>query len=230
MASQLPRTLGRPGSNILRDEWSLRTGMKRWQELGLAYGPTFRRVESLRASTIDILAAAKLSSPSEHPDNSPLLHPTTLDASFQVGLAALTKGLCRNFTQRQVPTLIEELEFHHSRGETECIVSCSTKSGAVTIDGVTTDGKPCLRLRGMKLTTLADDSLISEDDKFGAACLKWVPDYDFTDINSLIKIPTSSNHEKQIIEEMALLCIVESRHLLKNLKPSMPHLVNYRAW
>ncbi|KAB8291743.1 hypothetical protein EYC80_006538 [Monilinia laxa] len=177
---------------------------KNWYEamarLGLVYGPTFCRIESLGTSTIDMLGAARLSSPLVHPGTSPFLHPTTLDERCQVRLAALIKGLCRNFTQPQVPTLIEELEVHHFRGEIECVVSCSTTSGVITIDSVATDGKPCLRLRGMKLTTLADDRLVSEDEKFSAARL--------------------DNHEKQIIEELALLCIVESRDLLRNSKPT----------
>ncbi|KAJ8063293.1 hypothetical protein OCU04_008523 [Sclerotinia nivalis] len=198
--------------------------------LGLAYGPIFRRVERLATSTTDMIAAAKIWNESASKNPHFVLHPATIDASFQVGLAALTKGLCRNFAGPQVPTFIEELQVSRGSINLDCTASCSSVNGELSIESVTSDGSPCLRLHGLRLVQLADDVLLSDKDIYGAARLEWVTDYDFQPAASLVKIPTSSNAGKQIIEELALLCVVESRELLRDLKPSMPHLVKYRAW
>ena len=207
---------------------------KSWYEalarLGLVYGPSFRRIENLSTSTKQMLAVAKIFNFSESQNPQYPVHPAIIDASFQVGLAALTKGLCRNFLEPQVPTSIEELEVLHSTTNIDCTASCSEITSELSVNGVQTDGKQCLRLRGMRLTPLADEGLVSTGDIYGAARLEWFADYDFQDVSSLVKIPISGKHDKQIIEQLALLCIVESSALLKNLKPRMPHLLKYRAW
>ena len=69
-----------------------------------------------------------------------------------------------------------------------------------------------------------------DGDTYGAAHLEWVTDYDFQNISSLIKVPPSQNHDKEVIEELALLCVVDSAELLKDLTPSEPYLVTYRQW
>lgn len=209
-------------------------GLNSWYSamarLGLEYGPGFRRIDDLATSTKHMLASARLSDGFELQNSRFPLHPTTIDASFQVGLAALAKGLSRNFLGPQVPTYLDELEVLQGTTKIDCTASYSAASGELSVDGVRTDRELCLRLRGMRLTQLVDDNLASDEDRYGAARLEWVPDYDFQKISALIKIPTSGNREKQVVEELALLCIVESFELLKDLKPSMPHLLKYRTW
>jgi acyl transferase domain-containing protein/SAM-dependent methyltransferase len=207
-----------------------KTWYREMARLGLVYGPTFRRIEFLSTSTKQMLAVAQVSRPFELQSSHYALHPATIDASFQVGLAALTKGLCRNFLEPLVPTSIQQLEVLHGSAKIDYTASCSTANGELSIDGMRSDGKLCLRLRGMKLIPLADDNLVAGEDIYGAARLEWVADYDFQEVNSLVKIPAAGKHEKQIIEELALLCIVESARLLHNLTPSMRHLLKYRTW
>ncbi|KAF2792570.1 KR domain-containing protein [Melanomma pulvis-pyrius CBS 109.77] len=198
--------------------------------LGLEYGPSFRRVEKLSTSTQDTFAVAKVSDYYESKNVQCSIHPTAIDASFQVGLAALTKGLVRNFTVPQMPTFIEELDVLQRAASIDCAASYGKTSGELSVDGTDTNGKPCLRLRGMRLTSLADDSGVEEEDQYGGARLRWIVDSDFHGISSLVNIPAADNHDKQLIEELALLCIVESTSLLKDIEPSMPHLLKYRAW
>ena len=199
-------------------------------QLGLEYGPAFCKIDKLSTSTKQMLASATLSAASESPSLQLPLHTTVIDTSFQVGLAALAKGLCRNFTRPQVPTYLEQLDVGQSTVNIECTAFHSATTGELAIDAVRPDGNPCLRLRGMRLTQLADDTLGTDEDRYGAARLEWVPGYEFQDISNLIRTPTSSNCEKQVVEELSLLCIVESREVLRDLKPSMPHLVKYRSW
>jgi hypothetical protein len=210
--------------------------MKTWYE-GLAilpwlkYGPSFRRIQKLTTSTKQMLAAATLSNSSEVQNFHTPFHAVTIDASFQVRLAASTKGLCRNFTEPQVPVVMEELEVWHSTtNNIICAASCSETGGELSVDDVGSDGKPCLRVRTLKLKALGDDGHPSQENTHGAARLEWVADYDFQDVSSLVKVPSSHNFEKKIIEELVLLCIVESAELLKHSMPSVPHLLKYRDW
>ena len=194
---------------------------------GLDYGPAFRRIEKLATSTDQPLAHARLSAFESARSPYPV-HPASIDASLQVGLAASVNGLCRNFSGAEVPTFVEELQVAKTATDIVCEVACV--NGEISIDGVQTDGKPCMRLRGIRLTQLLDEDLGFVGDKYGAARLEWVPHYDFQDISNLIKVPNFSDRDKQMVEELALLCIVESFELLKDLKPSHPHLLKYREW
>ncbi|KAL8942774.1 MAG: hypothetical protein Q9216_001459 [Gyalolechia sp. 2 TL-2023] len=221
-------------SDIDGDSLPRRIDPKDWYsgmaQLGLEYGPSFRRIDSLSTSTKQMFASATLSAASGSPSFEVPLHTTIIDTSFQVGLAAQAKGLCRNFTRPYVPTYLEQLDVGLTTVKIACTASYSAATGDLAIDAVRPDGNLCLRSRGMRLTQLADDALTTGENKYGAARLEWVPDYEFQDIWTLIKAPASSNHEKQVVEELSLLCIVESREVLKDLKPSMPHLEKYRSW
>lgn len=181
---------------------------KKWYSgmahLGLEYGPAFCRIDSLSTSTNQMLASATLSAASESPSHQLFLHTTIINTSFQIRLAALARGLCRNFTGPQVPTYLEQLDVGQSTVNIECTASQSATTGELAIDAVRPDGKPCLRLSGMRLIQLADDTLGTGEDRYAAARLEWVPDYEFQDISNSIRTPTSSNYEKQVVEEFSL--------------------------
>ncbi|KAI9699569.1 MAG: Type I Iterative PKS [Bogoriella megaspora] len=230
--------IGPPGKSELskaaNDSFPRRVIPSSWYgdlaRLGLAYGPAFRGIEKLTASTKQMVAAAKVSNYDASQASSFCLHPAMIDAMFQVGLAAITNGLCRHFSEPRIPTLIEDLQVWHNKMDVQCTATCSEANGELSIDGHGTDGKSCLRVRGIRLTPLANDGLVSDEDKYAAARLEWVPDYDFQDVFSLIKTPAGLDYEKRIIEELALLCIAESLPVIRNLEPSMSHLGKYRMW
>jgi acyl transferase domain-containing protein/SAM-dependent methyltransferase/NAD(P)-dependent dehydrogenase (short-subunit alcohol dehydrogenase family)/aryl carrier-like protein len=214
-----------------------KVAVKTWygelSRLGLRYGPSFRRVQTLTTSTKGMLAVASISTFSDDFEENgygKVLHATSIDASLQVGIAALSKGLCRNLTKPRVPVAIEELEVLTGTPSIHCTASYSRVDELISIDGVRDDGRSCLHLRGLKLKELDDQADLDEDNMYGAARLEWVADYDFQDISSLVKVPPSANRDKEIIEELALLCVVESVELVQDLTPSEPYLVTYRQW
>lgn len=198
--------------------------------LGLEYGPSFQKIDHLATSTHEMLAFARLVGVADHQSLRFPLHPTTIDASFQVGIAALAMGLCRNFSRPMVPTYLEQLDVLQSTTSINCRAFYSAASGELSIDGVGTNGESCFRLRGMRFKELLNDHLASDEDQHGAARLEWVPHHESKEISNLIQIPSSGKREKEIVEELALLCVVESVELLKDLEPSMSHLLKYRAW
>jgi SAM-dependent methyltransferase/NAD(P)-dependent dehydrogenase (short-subunit alcohol dehydrogenase family)/aryl carrier-like protein len=200
--------------------------------LGLRYGPCFQRIQSLTTSTKEMVAVATLSSFSAAPkiDVENTLHATSIDAALQVGIAALSKGLSRNLKTPLVPVAVEELEILAGTPITECKASYSKIDDSISIDGIRYDRNVSFYLRGLKLKEMDVRTDFVDGDSYGAAHLEWVADYDFQNINSLIKVPLAQNHDKEVIEELALLCVVESAELLKDLTPSEPYLVTYRQW
>lgn len=227
-----------------------RVNLKTWYgaiaRVGIFYGPSFRRIQTLSTSTQQALSVGRVSTCDQLPNidrcgYSPcsryLLHPATLDATFQVGYAAWTKGLCRNLIECRVPIQIDELEvLPGAATHIDCAASITPSGDELAVDGFQSTGKPCLHLRGMKLAPLAKNENFSEDgddgDRSGAARLHWVTDVDFQDVASLVKVPAARDHDKQRVEELALLCILDSADLLKDLDPDpkLPYLSKYRAW
>ncbi|KAL1610641.1 hypothetical protein SLS60_002311 [Paraconiothyrium brasiliense] len=113
----------------------------------------------------------------------------------------------------------------------QCVATYTRHNEEVVIHGTEATGKSCLRLEGLRLTELASvDQTSDEADRYGGARLHWVPDTRFQEPSSLVKIPTTSVHDRQVIEELALLCIVESVPLVKDLGPGKSHLSKHRAW
>ncbi|CRG83422.1 hypothetical protein PISL3812_00773 [Talaromyces islandicus] len=213
---------------------AIKTWYSELSRLGLQYGPSFRKVQTLKTSTKGMLAVASISnSPElrEQKSHEKAIHATSIDAGLQVGIAAFSKGLCRNLTKPRVPVAIEELEvLADTPSSIDFTASYSRVDELISIDGIDKDGRSCLHLRGLKLKELGDHADLADDDTYGAARLEWVVDYDFQKVSSLVKVPPSVNRDKEIIEELTLLCVVESVELLEGLAPAEPYLVTYRQW
>jgi SAM-dependent methyltransferase len=205
----------------------------RWYEImarvGLVYGPEFQGITALSSSATTKLAAADITNSTARQEAPYLFHPAAIDACLQLALAALAQGAGRNFTQLCVPTLIEELDISRSALNMKAKAWSSNDGKDIGIDCVA-DGKIALRLRGARLSPLEDDKAIVSADRHAAARLEWCPDFDFIDIPPLFSPPVADNDIKQLLEEMALLCLLESAERLKDLSTEQPHFEKFRDW
>lgn len=214
------------------EELPRKVRVSRWYEImarvGLVYGPEFQGITSLTASTTEHLAAGEIAV-SKTQQASFIFHPAAIDSCLQVVLAAITQAAGRNFTQLCVPTLIEELDI--SRSATVMIARAwsSDDGNDVGLDCVA-DGKIVLRLRGARLTPLEDEKSIVTADRHAGARLEWYPDFDFMDIPPLFTPPIASNAAKQLLEELALLCLLDSNDRLQGLHTEQPHFLKFRDW
>ncbi|KAF2016801.1 ketoacyl-synt-domain-containing protein, partial [Aaosphaeria arxii CBS 175.79] len=199
--------------------------------LGLSYGATFRRVQELSTSTTDTVAVGCISHPPDARAGAYTVHPTVIDGSLQIGLAALTKGLVRNFAQSQMPTHIERLEIFQGSPMMQCTASCSEEDSAVLISASGIDGESCFLLQGLRLKEAPPSTEIGKrGDHHGGARLHWVPDCRFQETSSLVKSPDTSVKDRQTIEEFSMLCIVDSISRVRDMTPKKDHLLKYRAW
>jgi SAM-dependent methyltransferase len=198
-------------------------------DIGLVYGPEFRRLTHITSSTTENLAMGELTSPQSHQVAPFLFHPASIDASLQLLLAALAKGLGRGFGKLCVPTIIEELEI--SRGAPKMDIKAWSSPGRKNLGiDCSVDGKAVLRLRGLQLTPMDDEKTSSAIDRYAAARLEWCPDFDFMDISKLFVPPNNDPVDMTMLEEMTLLCMLDSAERLKGLTTKQPHFLKFRAW
>lgn len=202
----------------------------RWYEtmarMGLVYGPEFQGITAIDSSTVENLAMGQIANSPAHQAAPFLFHPTAIDACFQLAIAAMAKGEGTSLTQLCVPTMIDELDIWRSATSMTAKAWCSDGFG---IDCVA-DGKIALRLRGIRLNPLDNDKSTVPTDRHAATRLEWCPDFDFMDVSSLFIPPASSNRAKLLLEELTLLCILDSAERLKDLTTDKSHFIKFRHW
>lgn len=205
----------------------------KWYEImarvGLVYGPEFRGITTLTSSTTEQLAAAEITNPKSHQEAPFPFHPAAIDSCLQLVLAATAHAAGRNFTQLCVPTLIEELDVSRSALTMNARAWNFDDGKDIGLDCVA-DGRVALRLRGARMTPLDDEKSIVPIDRHAAARLEWYPDFDFMDIPPLFTAPVAENNVKLLLEELALLCLLDSTERLQGLTTKQPHYLKFREW
>jgi hypothetical protein len=163
------------------------------------------------------------------------LHPATIDQTFQLFSISAYRGLRRLFAQLSVPTYTKELYIKPTQApialqaDTEVMPRGSLLGNCI---GVTegSDSEIVFALKQMKMTPLADTNDSRGEDPHTAVDLVWKPHVLFTDIGKLGQVKQNFDQLSRAVERLALACIIESDHRLRNKDPSQPHLAKYREW
>ncbi|KAI0377169.1 polyketide synthase [Hypomontagnella monticulosa] len=201
--------------------------------IGIIYGPGFQLLDDISSSTTECVAEAKLSQLGTQASQSFHMHPASIDGCIQLLVMANAKGLCRNFQQLLVPTLIESIEV--SRGAVEMYAKARTVARnyeSAVVECLAGDDTVALRMSGLRLTPYdggsSGGSIMS--DVHAAARLQWVPDFDFADITKLFRPPSRDRTERRLQETLTLLCTLESAGKIAGLNTCQPHFAQYRDW
>ncbi|PQE23080.1 polyketide synthase protein [Rutstroemia sp. NJR-2017a WRK4] len=204
----------------------------RWYESmansGLVYGPSFQGLASISSSTTEHRASALINTPFEYPISWSFLHPTTIDACFQLSLVAFAKGIGRNCA-RLLPVSVEELDISHKVENLHATAEVSVFDEKVKIwcgGGTST----ALRLQGLRFKDMSESTDVSGSDPYAAARLEWRPHFDFIDHSSLFQPLSNKNKETKLFEEYTYLCMIDSVERLGDTEASKPHLVMYLDW
>ncbi|KAK9439737.1 KR domain-containing protein [Metarhizium brunneum] len=225
------RPLGRiPCSTLEQEELPRKVAASRLYEAlgvqGINLGPEFRGLEGISTSVSTSLASANIAVPSKDDRKAFTMHPLVIDACIQLFIVAQVKGLCRDITQL-VPVQVESLDiFPH--GERMTALAWESVAESREVIEATADGEMALRLSGLKLESVGGDP--TKNDVHAAARLEWLPDADFVKAKQLIKTPPASRNHGHVLEEMALLCILDSAERLEKLPPARPHFAKLRRW
>ena len=210
-----------------------KVGAPRWYEVmarvGLNYGPEFQGIISISTSATENLAVGEITDSIARQEAPFLFHPAAIDACFRLAIAAMAKGAGRNFTQLWVPAMIEELDISSCALKMYAKAWTSKDGKDIEIDCVA-DDKIALRLRGMHVSPLDDSRTMVSCDRHAATRLEWCSDYDFMEIPPLFEPSVAGNDEKQLLEELSLLCILDSAERLEGLKREQAHFLKFRNW
>lgn len=227
-----PKTNSIPAPPRL-EELPRKTSVPRWYDVmarvGLNYGPEFQGITELTASPTEPLAHGVIANPASHQEAPFLFHPAAIDSALQMVVAALTRIAARNFVQLAVPTLIEELDISRSATRMEARAWTSQDGREMGLD-VIADGEVAMRLRGARLTPLEDAQALSDADRHAGARLEWYPDYDFMDVAPLFEPPVAKIDGKRVLEELALLCLLDSEERVQGLNTDIEHFAKFREW
>ncbi|KAL0940537.1 Lovastatin diketide synthase LovF 14 [Colletotrichum truncatum] len=206
---------------------------------GITYGPEFLLLRDVRSATTHCEATGELVRKPNESYNHFVQHPVLMDACFQLVFVSLAQGLGRNLDRTLMPTKIQELYVRRfpedtSNGparvaswgsETDASVECMIGNSVVFYIG----GAQFSQLgEGILGPDEPDDDIV---DPHAAARLYWLPDAECFDVGSLIQPPRKyERKEVLMLEELTLLCILESADRIRLLEPQMGFMVKYREW
>lgn len=219
-------------SGLVREEHPRKVNISRFYDymadVGIVFGPEFRRLQNVSCSTTEPRASADLTAPPSEQCKPYVMHPVAIDACFQLCLLSQARGLGRNFDRLVMPTLIESLEIRRGGDKMTAVAFGGFGDKKPGIE-CASDGRLTLSLSGFELTPL-DEGDEMEYDPYAAARLEWLPDFDFVDVAPLFKAPPTNRENLQLIEQLTLLCIIDSEEKLRGLEPAEPHFEKLRAF
>lgn len=228
-----PVEQARPSGLVRREEHPRKVNISRFYDsmadVGIVFGPEFRRLRDVSCSTAaEARASADVVAPTGEQSRPYVMHPAAMDACFQLCLVSQARGLARNFDRLVMPTLIESLEVHRGGEKMTAVASWGSGNNRPGIE-CASDGRLALSLSGFELTPL-DEGDEADHDTYAAARLEWLPDFDFVDVAPLFKPPPTDRENLRLIEQLTLLCIIDSEEKLRGLEPAEAHFEKLRAF
>jgi acyl transferase domain-containing protein/NADPH:quinone reductase-like Zn-dependent oxidoreductase/SAM-dependent methyltransferase len=202
-------------------------------KFGLAYGPRFRGLQDISAAVSERKAVATLTDSSKEGEALYQLHPATIDSAFHLLGCAAFNGVGRSFDRLSVPTYIQELYIKPPTKENIIIEAEATPSstGGMTgnIIGISA-GETVFGLKGLRMSPLEDNGEGTNDDTDAAVELEWKSDVNLLDATKLMRPSKDITDIHNLIEKLALSCMIESRVQLLNVDTAHGHLKKFLEW
>lgn len=221
-SSQKPNALAR---NIEMQKW-----FDALRRLGVDFGPSFRNLGDISASTTTAQAVGRLLNAKHAEAKKYHIHPTVIDSALQLIGVAFTNGEARKFSTR-LPTSCDD--FSVSRCYSDFVAGATAKSTAgamaAEVEG-TADGIAVLRVSGLKLSAVDSTDSREGGDTHAAARQEWGLDIDFVDVKHLIRPSADWSLHTSSLEELSHLCLINSQRCLVGLASQRPHLQRFHQW
>jgi SAM-dependent methyltransferase len=201
------------------------------KKLGLNYGPRFQGLEGISAHPKANKAAANLHDDRSTHESAYTLHPTIIDQSLQLFTVAISTGIPRKLGKLSVPASIGEI--HVSCGGSNMSVEVDarmTAKGALHGRAVIMSGDSVVMSLSNGIFAPLENEANSDGDTVAAAQLDWKPDVDFIQPRDLIKPKGSKRSSMLLVEKLALMCIIESKHRLESVTTELTYLKQFERW
>lgn len=205
------------------------SAMKR---IGLNYGPRFQGLTEISAGPNCGTSVASLFDQYRSDGALYQLHPTTIDLCLQLFTVGIAEGTTRHLQRLCVPTEIDELYIRQGIPEIRAkVVASSFGNGTTRGDAVAMAGNEVVvQLKGGKFSPLEDRVPTAVDDPIAGAQIDWKPDIEFVPADKLMRPSVSRKDNIFKLENLALLCILETHHQLSCLETKVDHLQKFQAW
>lgn len=205
------------------------------RNIGLNYSGEFSTLAQISCSTSEkkVTASVPDARRTDGLVTSFTLHPATIDLCIQLHLCAGERGLMRDLRNLAVPAAVDDfVVWPHGNSATFSLeasivedVNDLQKDAVVLTDGTS----PIAKITGIHLTSLETHEDGAKDNT-GAARIEWLPDFDFTNTSRLIHPPPSNRYHTKLLQELTLLCIIETLAAIEGLTLAQPHFKIFQDW
>ncbi|GIJ99998.1 type I iterative polyketide synthase [Aspergillus viridinutans] len=210
-----------------------RAWYKALEQAGYGYGSAFQGMYNPSSSATEHIAAGYIISTLEESTYYPV-HPTKLDAFFQIVYLAVQKGRVWGLDQLLVPTHFAEIEIYTCSSDLNARAwGGGLPNGAAWGSGqaLDSDGAVSVRLREARMSPLRTEQDAKDRPDFGNALrLHWRPDIQFANLTDLVSSPSDWKEHMKLLSKLTTLCIAQARSRLESVQSEIPHLKKYQAW
>ncbi|KAK0513792.1 hypothetical protein JMJ35_003514 [Cladonia borealis] len=225
------------------------------ESLGLDYGPSFKVLRNVNVSLAQTEATANVSLRRLKPNNGErtstqtCLHPSVLDAIFQLTFPALSRANT-SIISAMLPSRLKSLWITaqcvpldsgakevdvHARGMLKGVRDAEFSMTAVSVQ----TGEPAISVCGFQSTSLQRNNAPSSDGLAKRLCyyIEWKPDFMLLDNDGIKKYCESKSHGKESVGSGEALDIAATLFMASALGKeydticeSRPHLQRYVSW
>nr|APX44011.1 polyketide synthase [Pestalotiopsis microspora] len=206
---------------------------RRWHEAtvrrgGLNFGPSFRRWDSVRASTVgDRLATGIIKKMELGDEDSHHIHPSIIDSALQLLVVAAGRGLSLNF-RTNLAVGVGSMSIYRCTESLTASVQAEPHVSGMGGHGVCISGNSTvLEMSDVKLVKLEDPEA---EDPHAAGRLVWKPSVDFLPAHTLFSREHDLSKITAQLERLFDLCIRYSRRALAGIDINTPLNGYFRDW
>ncbi|RAL00155.1 polyketide synthase [Aspergillus ibericus CBS 121593] len=203
------------------------------KKAGLKYGKNFQGLKDITASPSTYEAAATVQDDLQLHGGRYLIHPTVIDQCLQLHCVAACRGLTPGMGVVGVPSYIGEVYITHS-SETMSLGVGPTVSKAITdvLGGdarlIRSDGTIALSMRDARFFALENDGKVRQEP-FLCSYMKCQPDIRLNPAKGSVK-RAAVDTGLEVTARLAVLAILDYDILVRDLTPTVPHMVKYQQW
>jgi acyl transferase domain-containing protein/phospholipid N-methyltransferase len=197
--------------------------------VGFNYSGLFRGMQCISAATRENEAIATV--PGQDSNGKFTMHPAVIDQCFQLFTVSAYRGLGRNCSQIAVPAFIEEIVVSPSTEDLHVTAGIHTiERGSFTGDLIAqAGGRKMLSLKGFKASALTSADATAEDVLLITET-EWKPHSDFASLGDYMHPADTRTEEWPLLEELALLCILDHCEMLTITDNTPEHLPKFFDW
>ncbi|KAI1764150.1 fatty acid synthase S-acetyltransferase [Hypoxylon sp. FL1150] len=197
----------------------------------LSLGHSFQTLDRIETSTnADNLAVAQVIDRKPGDESFYHVHPTRLDTTFQLVIAAAVNGYMRK-VRCWLPTSVEKITVARCTADMVCEVQArlSSNQSIVGKGRVVSGERTIVEAVGVGASPASGSS--NDDIRNPIGCrLTWDSDFHFMDIEPLIRPSTNHVEFMRVLDDLCEMCLLSVREKVTSTKTDQPHVGKYAAW